>query len=89
MTQGTQTQHDLSVNFSSFIVSLATSAMVHLGEGPPGAPTEVNMELAKNTIDLLGLLTEKTDGNLDADEKKLLETLLFETRTKFLEKSKT
>jgi len=71
-------------------VSMATSTMVSLGEGPTGAGAgEVNLELARNGIDLLGMLREKTEGNLDDDEQKLLETLLYELRTKFVEKSKS
>ena len=72
-----------TVSFSSFIVSLATSAMGHLGEGPD---SKVDLPMAKQTIDLLGVLKEKTEGNLDEDEQKLFEAVLYETRMKFLEK---
>ena len=68
---------------------MATSTMVSLGEGPAEAGEPgFNLELARNGIDLLGMLAEKTEGNLDDDEKKLLETLLYELRMKFVEKSK-
>ena len=81
---------ELPVSFSSFVVSMATSTMVSLGEGPAEAgPAAMNLELARNGIDLLGMLQDKTSGNLDVDEKRLLETLLYELRTKFVEKSKT
>ena len=73
-----------SVTFSSFIVSLATSAMNHLGEGPGSS---LELEMARQTIDLLGVLKEKTSGNLDEEEGKLLEAVLYETRMKFMEKS--
>jgi hypothetical protein len=73
-----------AVSFSSFIVSLATSAMQHLGEGP-GA--QVDLALAKNTIDLLTVLRDKTQGNLDDEERKLLEAVLYETRIKFTERA--
>jgi len=73
-----------AVSFSSFVVSLATSAMTHLGEGPGG---QVDLPLARQTIDLLGVLQEKTQGNLDDEERQLLETVLHETRTKFLAKA--
>lgn len=72
------------VSFSSFVVSLATSAMTHLGHGPAG---QLDLALAKQTIDLLGVLAEKTQGNLDDEEKQLLDTVLYETRTKYLEKA--
>jgi len=73
-----------TVSFSSFVVSLATSAMSHLGEGP-GA--QVDLPMARQTVDLLGLLLEKTEGNLDEEEAKLLETVLYDVRMKFLEKT--
>ena len=76
------TQELPAVSFSSFIVSLATSAMNALGEGPGGS---VDVALAKQTIDLLGLLKDKTAGNLEDDETQLLDTLLYETRMKYME----
>ena len=84
-----KTQRDLPVNFSSFVVSLASSAMLHLGEAPhpeTGKPA-ADLPLAKNTIDLLGILQEKTKGNLDEEEGKLLETLLYELRMKYVAKT--
>ena len=73
-----------AVSFSSFVVSLATSAMTHLGQGPGG---QVDLPLARQTIDLLGVLQEQTKGNLDDEERQLLDTVLHETRTKYLEKA--
>ena len=74
-------------SFSSFVVSLASSAMEHLGEtNHPEAKPDLLM--ARQTIDLLGILEDKTKGNLDEEEQKLLDTLLFELRTKFIEKQK-
>ena len=74
-------------SFSSFVVSLASSAMEHLGEtNNPGVKPDLLM--ARQTIDLLGILEDKTKGNLDEEEQKLLDTLLFELRTKFIEKQK-
>ncbi|MBT3218209.1 MAG: DUF1844 domain-containing protein [Proteobacteria bacterium] len=60
--------------------------MVQLGEAPDPATgkKQVNLPLARNTIDLLGLLKEKTKGNLDAEEARLLDTLLYELRTQFV-----
>ncbi len=81
---------ELPVNFSSFLVSLASSAMVHLGEtpDPTGGKAGLDLVLARNTIDLLGLLKEKTKGNLDPEEGKLLDALLFDLRTRFVAKTK-
>jgi len=58
-----------------------------MGEVPDpstGKPTR-DLVLARQTIDLLALLKDKTKGNLDDDETRLLDALLFDLRTKFLE----
>ena len=73
-----------TVSFSSFVVSLATSAMTHLGQGPS---SQVDLGLARQTIDLLAVLHDKTKGNLDDEERQLLETVLTETRTKYVERA--
>ena len=75
----------LQINFSSFVVGLATSAMAAMGEGPAAATPD--LKLARQTIDVLALLKEKTANNLDEEEGKLLEALLYETRMKVVEKS--
>jgi hypothetical protein len=74
------------VSFSSFVISLAQSAMMHLGEVPDPATGQpaVDLPLARNTIDLIGLLKQKTEGNLDAEEQRLVETVLYELRTRWL-----
>ena len=77
------------MNFSSFLLSLATTGMVHLGEIPEpttGQKLE-NLEAASQMIDILGILKEKTEGNLLSKESQLLESLLYELRMKFLSKS--
>lgn len=79
-------ERQLPVSFSSFVISLAQSAMMHLGQVPDpatGAP-HVDLALARNTIDLIGLLKEKTQGNLDAEETRLLDTVLYELRKQWL-----
>jgi hypothetical protein len=83
-------QRELPVNFSSFLVSLASSAMVHLGEtpDPTGGNSGLDLVLARNTIDVLGVLKDKTKGNLDPEEGKLLDALLFDLRTRFVAKAK-
>ena len=78
------------VNFASFLLSLVTTGMVHLGEIPEpntGQKSE-DLEGARQMIDILSLLQEKTEGNLSGEEAKLLENLLYELRMKFLSKSK-
>ncbi len=74
-------------DFSSFILSLGTSCLMHLGENPlPGQKkNEMNLPHAKEVIDLLSLLEEKTRGNLTRDESNLLSNLLYTLRMKFVE----
>lgn len=74
------------INFASFIISLSSSALFHLGEIPdPGTnQTQRNLPLAKQTIDILGLLKEKTVGNLERDETQLLENLLYDLRMRYV-----
>ena len=62
------------VTFSSFLVSLASTALAHLGhvDHPVGPVTPEDVNLARQTIDVINLLAEKTKGNLDADETELL-----------------
>ncbi|MDP6932737.1 MAG: DUF1844 domain-containing protein [Myxococcota bacterium] len=76
----------LPISFTSFLVSLGSSALVHLGEiaDPATGKPNPNHELARQTIDVLGILRDKTQGNLDEEESKLMEALLYDLRTKFL-----
>lgn len=79
-----------TIDFASFVLSLATSAMMHMGEIPDpvtGRPVE-SLPAARQTIDVLNILREKTKGNLNADEQRLMDSLLYELRLKFLNKTK-
>jgi len=78
------------VDFPSFILSLATSALIHLGEeaDPATGKKLVQLPMARQGIDLLALLEEKTQGNLSKDEAALITQLLFTLRMKFVEKEK-
>ena len=76
------------IDFSTFILSLSTSALYHLGlvEDPEtGRKGEPDLALASQTIDTLAILEEKTRGNLDAEEQRLLESLLYELRMRYVE----
>ena len=75
------------IDFATFVMSLASSVLIHLGElAVPGEPEpEPNLAIARQTIDLLGMLAVKTRGNLSDDESKLLEHLLYDLRLKFVE----
>ena len=74
------------VTFSTFVLSLASSALVQLGEvpNPETGQTECSPELAKHSIDILDMLRDKTENGLDAKEKQLLTGLLYELRMKFV-----
>jgi hypothetical protein len=79
---------DLPINFAAFVLSLAATAAVHFGDRfEPGtdAPGPVDLGAAGQMIDILALLEEKTRGNLEPDEKQLLDTVLYELRLRFIE----
>jgi len=80
-----------AVDFASFCLSLATSALYHMGVAvdPEGRDTipQKNLPLAQQTIDSLEMLQGKTRGNLDSEEQRLLESLLYELRMHFVEAS--
>jgi hypothetical protein len=79
------------IDFSTFVLSLASSALCHLGQlpHPDTEKPEINLALAKQTIDILGMLQGKTRGNLTRDEEKLLDNLLYDLRLKYVEATKT
>jgi hypothetical protein len=74
------------VTFASFILSLNTSALYHMGElpHPETGQRVVDRELAKHTIDTLILLADKTKGNLDPNENELLTRILYELKMRFV-----
>jgi len=79
------------LTFTAFIVSLASSAAIHFGDLPDpltGDKVEPNLDGAAQMIEILTLLEEKTRGNLTAEERQLLEQVLYELRMRFVEASK-
>ena len=78
------------MDFATFVLSLSHSALMHLGEvpHPDTNKTERDLPLAKQNIDLLGLLEDKTKGNLTGDEERLLHQVLFDLRMRYVELSK-
>jgi len=70
------------INFATFVVSLNASALLHLGaiEDPTTGQTDKNLPMAKQTIDILSLLEEKTAGNLTKDEENLIKNILYDLR---------
>ncbi len=74
------------VNFSSFVLSISSSALFHFGEIPDPVTNQKqrNLSMAKQTIDILGILQEKTSGNLTKEEGALLENLLYDLRLRYV-----
>jgi hypothetical protein len=76
------------ITFAQFIISLGTTAAVHFGDLPDpvsGERGDPNLIAAAQMIDLLSLLQNKTQGNLDPAEAKLLDDLLFDLRMRFVQ----
>ena len=81
---------DVKIDFGGFIVGLYQSALISLGraEHPELGGGQADLEAARHTIDILRLLQEKTKGNLDEEEDKLLRGLLYELKVAFVEAAK-
>ena len=74
------------INFTSFILSLGTSALIQLGEieDPFTKKQSKNLSIAKQTVDLIGMLREKTKGNLTSEEGNFLDNVLFDLRMRYV-----
>ncbi len=79
-----------SIDFATFVLSLSHSALMHLGEAPNPETGKVEKSpgLARQTIDLIAMLEEKTKGNLTGDEERLLEQALCDLRMRWVEVSR-
>jgi hypothetical protein len=79
-------QHASDVTFSSFVMSLGMQALMQMGEmpGPDGAQIERDREAASRTIELLAILWDKTEGNLDQEESRLLKEILHNVRMAYV-----
>ena len=81
---------DSTLSFTAFVLSLASTAAIHLGDMPDpatGQTSEMNLEGAAQMIEILALLDQKTRGNLSAEERALLEQVLYELRMRFVQAS--
>ncbi len=78
------------IDFSTFIFSLNSSALVHLGaiNDPTTGKQNQNLQIAKQTIDMLGMLEQKTRGNLTEEESQLLKSILHELRLLYVKEKK-
>lgn len=77
-----------SLSFVEFVIGLATNAAVHFGDIPDplsGQKSEPNLDGASQVIEILALLESKTRGNLTADERQVLDQVLFELRMRFVD----
>lgn len=74
------------VDFSTFMLSLSNSALLHLGEIPHQETNKVerNLELARHTIDMIDMLKQKTKGNLTGEEAMLLDNILYDLRMRYV-----
>jgi hypothetical protein len=74
------------VTFTTFVLSLNTTALFHLGDlaHPESGRKIVDLEMAKHTIDTLSMLADKTSGNLDGQENELLTNVLYELKMRFV-----
>jgi hypothetical protein len=79
------------VTFASFVLSLSTTVMYHLGDFPDPVTkkAEKNLAAAKHTIDMLNMLKAKTVGNLDNNEKDLMEGILYELMMRYVKEMAT
>jgi hypothetical protein len=80
-----------AVDFHTFVLSLGSSALLHLGEleHPDAGEKRQDLPLAKHTIDILAMLEEKTRGNLTGPEEKLIQSLLYDLRLRYVELTTT
>jgi hypothetical protein len=79
---------DSELSFTAFVLSLASTAAIHFGDLPDpqsGSPEAVNLEGAQQMIEILALLEQKTRGNLTAEERQVLEQVLYELRLRFVQ----
>ncbi len=78
------------ITFSTFVLSLSSSAAMSMGgyQDPVSGHIPKNLEIAKQSIDILGIIQEKTKGNLTGDEEKLLDSALYELRMRYVEEVK-
>lgn len=77
-----------ALSFVGFVLSLASTAAIHFGDLPDpvtGEPEEPNLEGASQMIEILALLEQKTKGNLTAEERQVLEQVLYELRLRYVE----
>lgn len=90
MSEGEKDQDLPVLDFATFVLSLSHSAFVHLGlaPNPETQRIAVDLSLAKQTIDVVAMLEEKTKGNLTGEEERLIEQILYDLRLRYVERAK-
>jgi hypothetical protein len=85
-TEAHETRDLEPVTFSTFVLGLSTQALLHLGEieGPLAGKVERDLGAAKDIIDVLGVLREKTRNNLEQAEERLLDSILYDLRIRYV-----
>ena len=76
------------LSFTAFVLSLASTAAIHFGDLPDpvsGEQAELNLDGAAQMIEILALMEQKTRGNLTAEEREVLNQVLYELRLRFVE----
>lgn len=78
------------LSFSAFVLGLASTALIHLGvhADPESGKMTVDLTLARQSIDVLAMLREKTRGNLSSEEEQLFSSILSDLQLRFVEKTK-
>ena len=82
------TEPQAQLSFTAFVLSLASTAAIHFGDLPDpvsGEQTELNLDGAAQMLEILALMEQKTRGNLSAEEREVLNQVLYELRLRFVE----
>jgi hypothetical protein len=90
MSEDNQSETLQAIDFSTFVLSLSTNALVHMGEveDSSAADIPVDMVMAKQTIDIIGMLKDKTKNNLTPEEENLINHVLYDLRLRFVQHGK-
>jgi hypothetical protein len=79
-----------AIDFTTLVLSLSHSALVHLGDAPdPGGDVAISLPMARQSIDLIAMLQDKTRGNLSGEEERTLAQALFDLRMRYVEVTKS
>ena len=87
-----QGQDGSGISFAAFVLSLAHTAAVHFGDVPDpstGTTHPPNLQAAQQMIEILALLEQKTRGNLTAEERQLLEQIVYELRLRYIDATRS